>query len=137
MADIAGSLGQQIAEVAIAAPGGAGATQVSGANTGAASAITATLTGAAGKFTHLTGYTISGLGATGASLITVTITGCAGGTQTTYYAVSAGATLANPPLVVTGLNIVSSAVNTNIVVNVPSFGAGNTAAGVNATGYLL
>jgi hypothetical protein len=137
MADLTGSLGQQINEVAIAAGGGSGSTLVSGNGTGSATAITATLTGVAGKYTHLTSYTISGLGATGASIIAVTITGLAGGTQTTYFAVTAGATIAVPPLVVTGLNLVSSAVNTSIVVNVPSFGAGNTAAGVSASGYLL
>jgi hypothetical protein len=113
-----------------------GATPVSGANTGAAAAITATLAGAAGKLTYISGFHVTGLGATAGSVIAVTVTGLLGGTQTYNYTVTTGAGLASGNLDVEfGVALPASALNTAIVVNVPSFGAGNTAEAVSAHGY--
>jgi len=120
-------------------PAGAGtssATQVTASSTGAAAALTETLPGVAGKTTYLTGFQITGGGATAASNITVTVTGLISGTNSYNITVPAGATVGITPLNVTFPNPISaSAVNTAIVVNVPSFGAGNTAAAAAAQGF--
>lgn len=107
--------------------------------TGAAAAINATLAGVAGKTTHITGFQVTGLGATAASGIVVTVTGLLGGTQSFALAVPAGVLvgLAAPLLVSFGRGFPASALNTPIVINVPSFGAGNTSAAVAAQGYQL
>ena len=133
MADILGSQGQSITEVAIS--NGPASGVVSGSGTGAATPITATLAAAVGKTTYITGFLVSGLGATSAALIAVTVTGLAGGTQTFYYPVPAGVGVAGPPMWIPLPSLPGSAQNTAIVVNVPSFGSGNTAAGVSAEGY--
>lgn len=106
-------------------------------STGNASATTATLTIPANKMGFLDGFDIDGLGATGGSAISVTVTGALGGTLTYKFGVPAGATVPvhqsfrfNPP-------IQASAVNTNLVVGVPSFGSGNTASSVNAYGHYV
>lgn len=140
MADLTGSLGQSVAEVrTLAVPNqlsAFGVTPVTGQNTGAATALTATLAAAVGKTTFISGFLISGLGATAGSVIAVTVTGLLGGTVTFYLAVPAGVTLGVAPLYVAfPVALPGSASNTAIVVNVPSFGAGNTAAGVSAWGY--
>lgn len=107
-------------------------------STNAAAANNQTLTGAAGVFTWLTGFEVTGLGATAASTIAITVTGLQGGTATYYLTIPAGATTAVTPLIVQyATPLRSSAVNTNIVVNVPSFGVGNTTAAVAAHGYTL
>jgi hypothetical protein len=102
----------------------------------AATATTATLTANGGATENITGFTISGLGATAGSAIAVTVTGLAGGTQTYEVGIPAGVTTPmgpfqvnfNPPYPASGVGV-------NIVVNVPSFGSGNTNASVVATGY--
>ena len=150
MADITGSLGQGIAEVQVASYGTkAGANNGGGANippgatpivvqtTGAAAAITATIPGVAGKTTYLLGFDIDGLGATAGTTINITVTGLPT-TLSFQEAVPAGVTtpIANinwrAPVA-----IPASAPNTAIVVNVPSYGAGNTSAIVRAYGYQL
>jgi hypothetical protein len=107
--------------------------EVSSAN--AAAANNQTLAAAAGKRTYITGFSITGGGATAASVIAITITGL---TNTLNYrvAVPAGATVGITPLVVSFKRpIPASADNTAIVVNVPSFGAGNTNAAAAASGF--
>lgn len=102
---------------------------------GAAAAIAATLAGAAGVTTYICGFTVTGAGATAASVIEVTITGLA--TILRYkVVVPAGATTSITPLdFAFSRPVPASAPNTAIVVNVPSFGAGNTAAAVVAVGF--
>lgn len=105
---------------------------------GGAQANNVTLTIPANKMGYLDGFDIDGLGATSGSAIAVTVTGLLGGTLTFSVGIVAGATTPitpcvkrfNPPLQ-------GSAVNTNIVVNVPSFGSGNTAASANAYGHYI
>lgn len=102
----------------------------------AAAAATATLAAAAGKTTYMTGFDITGAGATAASVVTATVTGLLGGTQSYTIAVPAGATLGIAPVFVAfSQPFPASAVNTAIVVTVPSLGAGNTNAVANARGF--
>lgn len=135
------ALSQQLANTDVvkvqASPLPAGATPVNASSGNVANAATtATLAGAAGVFTWLTGFEVTGAGATAASVILVTVTGAQGGTLTYVLVVPAGATTSITPLVVEPpAPIRSSAVNTNVVVNVPAFGAGNTNAAVTAHGY--
>lgn len=104
--------------------------------TGAAAAIAATLAAVAGKRTFIAGFTVDGLGATAASVIEVTVTGVLGGTLRRKMSIPAGAAVAVTPLVVEfDRPLPGSADNTAIVVNVPSFGAGNTSAVVSAHGF--
>jgi hypothetical protein len=104
----------------------------------AAAATTATLAGTAAKTTYITGFEVTGAGATAASVIVITVTGLLGGTETYILAIPAGATVGVTPLVVQfSLPVPASAVNTAIVVNVPSFGAGSTNAAVVAHGFQL
>ena len=104
--------------------------------TGAAAAITATLAAVAGKRTHIAGFAVDGLGATAASVIEVTVTGLLGGTLRRKMSIPAGAGVAVTPLIMEfDRPIPASADNTAIIVNVPSFGAGNTSAIVSAHGF--
>ncbi|HET7713844.1 MAG TPA: hypothetical protein VFK94_06415 [Patescibacteria group bacterium] len=113
------------------------ATELQVAATVAAAANNQTLAGAAGKRTYITGFHVGGLGATAASVISVTITGISS-TMTYRFSVPAGATAAAPFLDVEFTRpIPASADNTAIVVNVPSFGAGNTAADASARGFQI
>lgn len=101
----------------------------------AAAANNQTLPAAAGVRTYISGFTITGGGATGASLILVTITGL---TNTINYslAIPAGAALGVQPLQAWfDPPLPASADNTAIVLTVPSFGAGNTAASAMAFGF--
>lgn len=110
-------------------------TFLAASGTASAGAITCTLTGASGQLTHIQGLTISGLGATGASAVAVTITGLAS-TVTVYVAVPAGATVAIAPVYLSfPVPIPAAAPGNNIVVNVPSFGSGNTSAAASAWGF--
>lgn len=101
----------------------------------AASAAVATLAASALKLNSLSGIHVSGGGATGATTVLATITGLVGGTMTVVIPVAAGANVAitpvniqfNPP-------IPASAINTPIVLTVPSFGVGNLNAAANAWG---
>lgn len=107
--------------------------EVSSAN--AAAANNQTLAAAVGRTTYITGFSVSGAGATAGSVIAVTITG-PGVTLTYYVTVPAGAGVGVAPLVVDfSRPIPASAQNTAIVVNVPSFGAGNTQAAATARGF--
>lgn len=115
---------------------GAGKTPSVAGNVGAAAQITATLPAVAGRTTYLCGFYVDGLGATAGSVIEVSVAGCLGGTFTRKITIPAGATVAITPLQMDfTMPIPSSAVNTAIVVTVPTFGAGNTNAVVRAWGY--
>jgi hypothetical protein len=107
-----------------------------GANV-AAAANNQTLTSAANKLAYLAGFAVTGLGATAAASITITTTGLA--TNLSFVLpIPAGATVGVSPLVVQfDPPLPASAVNTNIVLNVPSFGAGNTTASASAWGFLV
>lgn len=118
-------------------PFGATALNASSGNV-ANTAATATLAGAAGKTTYISGFEITSGGATAAALVSATVTGLLGGTATYTYGCVAGATTANAPLVVTFTPPQpASAVNTAIVVSLPALGAGNTNATVVAHGYQI
>lgn len=104
----------------------------------AAGTATATLAAAANKTTYIVGAIITGSGATLASAVNGTITGLPGGTMTFTVPVTAGILLGNPPLFLNFYPAIpASAVNTAIVVSVPTLGAGNTNSAVSAWGYQL
>lgn len=105
----------------------------------AAAANNQTLPGVAGRTTYISGFHVSGLGATAGSAIKITVTGLLGGVTLTFdYVVPAGVTTAAPTLIVDfDVPIPASGPNTAIVVNVPSFGAGNTSASASARGFQL
>ncbi|HLY84818.1 MAG TPA: hypothetical protein VKQ71_17670 [Acidimicrobiales bacterium] len=108
------------------------------ATTGGAAPIAATLPGVAGKTTYLTGFEVTGSGATAASVQLVTVTGVVGGPLSYDLAIPAGIAVGITPLTVEFARpIPATAPNTAILVNVPGFGAGNTAAAVVAHGYQL
>lgn len=116
-----------------------GATPLTNASGNVANAeAVATLAGAAGKTTYVTGLSITGSGATLGSIVLATLAGIISGTQTYPYAVAAGVLVGNqsfglafdPP-------IPASAANTAIVLTLPALGGGNTNAAVNLTGYRL
>ena len=115
----------------------AGAVPVTGSSGNVAAAATsATLAASATLNTWLTGFQVTGAGATAASVILVTVTGVVGGTLTYVLVVPAGVTASITPLSFSfSPALRSSAINTAIVVNVPSFGTGNTNAAVSAQGY--
>lgn len=101
-------------------------------------AATAILTGAVGKTTYISGFSVTGSGATAGTPVSVTVTGLLGGTATFTYTGMTGATLANTPLIITFVPpMPSSTTNTNIVVSCPALGAGNTNNTTVVTGYTL
>lgn len=107
----------------------------SSGNVAAASAV-ATLAAAAGKTTYIAGFSITGAGATAASVVLAALAGLLGGTQTYVVAVPAGAAVGITPLRVDfNPPLPASAANTAITLTLPSLGAGNTNAAVNAWGY--
>ncbi len=104
-------------------------------HSGSASATNCTLTGVTGKTTYLAGFAITGLGATSSASIQITTTGLTNNLTFTLPIV-AGATVANPPLIVKfDPALPASATSTAIVVLVPSFGSGNTISSASAFGY--
>lgn len=109
----------------------------SSSGTVAAGAATATLTATVGHKAFICGFAMTSTGSTAAAVVAPTVTGTAGGTQTYAYASVAGVTLANQSLVVTYTPcLAASAASTNIVVTLPSLGAGSTNATTNAWGFL-
>ena len=113
------------------------ATPQNTSSTGAASAITTSIPAAAGKTSYLTGFEVTGAGATAGTVVVVTITGVPN-TLNYVFTVPTGATTQAQPLQVEFPEpIAASAPNTAVVVNVPSFGAGNTNAAVVAHGFQL
>ena len=108
-----------------------------GANV-AASANNQTLSGAASKTTYIKGWYVTGLGATAGSTLKITVTGLALGTLTYDYVVPAGVTTAAPTLQQTyDPPLPASGQNTSIVVNIGSFGSGNTSASAGAWGFQI
>jgi len=108
---------------------------VADSHTGAATVLNCTLAGAVGKTTYLAGFTLTGLGATAAGSIQITTTGLATNLNFTL-PIPAGVTVGVTPLVVSfDPPLPASAPNTPIVVQVPSFGAGNTVASSEAHGF--
>ena len=113
-----------------------GQTALTASSANAAAANNQTLAGAAGKTTFISGFEITGAGATAGSTIAVTVTGTITGTLNYRLVIPAGAGVAIVALIVMfSVPIPASAVNTAIVVNVPSFGAGNLDAAVVAHGF--
>ena len=118
-------------------PVGATMTIQSSGNVAAAVAA-ATLTGAAGKTTYITGFSVTGSGATVGLPVSVTVTGLLGGTATYIYTAATGATVGNTPLIIDfATPVPSSTTNTNIVVSCPSLGAGNTNNTTVVRGYTI
>lgn len=113
-------------------------TSITASSTGGAQANNCTLAGVSGKTTYITGFEVTGAGATSASNIAITVTGTISGTMNYTYTVPSGATTGGPILtIILPTPVAASAQNTAIVVNVPSFGTGNTAASVTAHGFQL
>lgn len=107
---------------------------VSSGNVAAANAV-ATLPGAVGKTTWITGFELTAAGATAALVVVATVTGPAN-TLSYVFTFPAGATVGAAPLVVEFPRpIPAAAPNTAIVVTLPSGGAGNTNAAAVAHGY--
>jgi len=106
--------------------------QIQASATGTTGQVTATLTGAAGRWTNLCGFVVTSAGTSSAAAVNVTVTGTGTTMNFTYNFVSSGQGVLGVALPAC---IQSSAVNTNIVVTVPGGGAGTTVA-VTAWGYL-
>lgn len=130
VSDLAGSLQTGVMPLGTPIYAGSGAS-------GGAAAANSTLTIPANKMGYLDGFDIDGLGATSGAAIAVTITGLLGGTLTFEVGIPAGVAVPfsyskrfNPPLQ-------ASATGTNIVVNVPSFGTGNTQSSSCAFGHYV
>lgn len=109
---------------------------------GGAQANNATLPASANLITYITGFDINGLGATTGTTILVTITGLSlvsgSGTPTWLLTIPTGTTTAITPLSIRfAAPLPGADINTAVVVNVPSFGAGNTTANVTAFGQWM
>lgn len=124
-----------------APPGAAGTPSTAVTNSvssGGAAAANVTLAAQASKTNYVTGFQVTGGGATAASIITVTLTGLISGTATYFIAVPAGVTLGITPLVVTfPTPMPASGTNVALVLNVPSFGTGNTASASSIQGFYM
>jgi hypothetical protein len=104
----------------------------------AAATATATLPAVAAKTTYITGFEITAAGATAGAAVVATVTGTVSGTLSYVFTAPTGATVGAAPLTVEfSPALPSSAVNTAIVVTLPSLGAGNTNAAVVAHGFQL
>lgn len=104
----------------------------------AAAVAAATIPAVAGKLACLAGIDVTAAGATAAAVVTLTITGVKGGPLNFTYTAPAGATLPCPNLQATfDPPLEASSNNVQIVVSLPSLGAGNTNATVNARGLYL
>ncbi len=104
----------------------------------AALAMANNLGSIAGKTTYIEGICIGGLGATAAAFLTCNIAGLLGGNFVFYMNIPAGATVILTPFILKfDRPLPASGLATNIVLNVPSFGAGNTNAWSIAWGYYV
>lgn len=104
----------------------------------AAATATATLAAVAAKTTYITGFELTGAGATAGSVVVATVTGTLGGTLSYVFTVPTGATVGCAPLQVEfSPALPGSALNTAIVVSLPSLGAGSTNAAAVAHGFQL
>lgn len=104
----------------------------------AAAVANATIPAAIGKLACLAGIDVTAAGATAAAVVVMTVTGVKGGPLSYVYVAPAGVTLQAPVFEVTfDPPLEASAQNVAIVVSLPSLGAGNTNAAVNARGLYL
>lgn len=104
----------------------------------AAGNAVATLTSNGEQTVYLTGIHLSALGATALANVTATITGLRGGTLSFAFQFPAGVTALATPLVMNfPFPIAAVGPGTNVVVTLPSGGAGNTVAITNAYGFQL
>ncbi len=102
----------------------------------AAAAAVATLPGAPGLTTFISGFEITASGATAASCVNATVAGVVSGSLTYTFCAPAGITAEAPPLIVNfNPPIPAASVNTAIIVTLPSLGAGNTNATVVTHGF--
>jgi hypothetical protein len=105
---------------------------------GGAQSNAATLTGATGQYTYIEGFDVTGGGATAASIVEISTTGLSNNLK---YEMNVLAGVTGPVNAQGGLfirfptPIPSSATNTNIVVTLPSLGAGNTNASITVYGF--
>lgn len=90
------------------------------------------------EMVYCSGFEVTGSGATAASVISITVTGVRGGTLTYTVAVPAGVTAGVTPLIVEfDPPIPATDTATDIVLNLPSFGTGNTNAAGVIHGYRM
>lgn len=118
-------------------PSGADPIVASSGHVAAGSAV-ATLTGIASRISYLCSFNVTSSGSTSALVVEPTVTGLKGGTLTFVYTTVAGVTLKNDALVVPFYPCApASGRAVDIVVTVPTLGAGNTNIAVNVFGYRL
>ena len=116
-----------------------GSTPVASASGNVANATaTATLAGAVGRTTYVTGFQITSAGATSAGVVTATLAGVIGGTIAYTYGTVAGTSAANPIFDVQFTNpLPASATNTAIVLTLPALGAGNLFTTISLQGFQI
>ncbi len=121
-------------KVGIVPPG----TPVYGSNNTVAANSVVTLTIPSAKMGYLDGFDVDGTGASSAGSVTVVVSGILGGSLSYIMPIVAGNTNACNPLV-RRFNppLQASAVNTNIVISVPSFGSGGLAQSTNAYAHYI
>lgn len=110
--------------------------QASSGNVAAASAV-ATMPAVAGKLNYISGFDLFVGGATAGSHVDVAVSGLAGGTRSFPVVVPAGATLGGPVTKSFDPPLPASAVNTAIVVTMPTLGTGNTKASAAVRGFAV
>jgi len=113
------------------APTSPGSTPLTASATGTTGTITATLTGAASKWTYICGFVLTSASTTTAAVVDATVTGVPTTMNFQYVYVSSGQGILG--IAFPGC-ITSSAENTNIVVTLPAGGAGSVNA-ISAWGY--
>ena len=99
------------------------ATPVAASQNGTTGAVSATLAAAANKLTYISGFEVTFSNPTAATTITITVTNVVGGPLNyTQQVLAAGAGVPSPPPLIVKFipPIPASALNTAIVVNVPS-----------------
>jgi hypothetical protein len=111
-------------------------TDIQVSSVGAAGTITATIAAVAGKTAYLSSLTITGTGATAATVVAATVAG-PGVTLSFQIPVPVIATTIGiaPMVIPFSRPIPASGPNVAIVITLPSFGAGNTAVAIAATGF--
>ena len=114
-------------------PWGSQTNNLTASSTGTTGAITATLTGVAGKWTYLCGFVMTSGGTTPTVVVAPTITGTITGTMSFQYVYpSSGQGILG--VAFPGC-ISSSAVATSIVVTLPASGGSGTTNAISAWGY--
>lgn len=104
----------------------------------AAAIATATLPSVPNRKTYIAGLQVTGSGSTAGAAVSVTVTGLEAGTLTYTVTAPTGVLIGVDPLVVVfDPPLPASAVNTPIVVSMPSLGAGSTNASITANGFTI